>query len=79
MSVKAKVQKDYLMTEMSIELPADVARIHELLTATETSGKMVVLYNEGHIQGINVEQKTKMSEPQSNKVRELLAVSDAEV
>ena len=78
MSVKAKIQKDYLTTEVSIELPTDVSKVHELLTESRTSGKMVVLYNEGHIQGINVEQKTKMSEAESAKVRELLAVSDVE-
>ena len=78
MAVKAKIQKDYLTTEVSIELPTDVSQVDQLLKATKTSGKMVVLYNEGHIQGINVEQRTKMSESESSKVRQLLAVADAE-
>ena len=79
MSVKAKIQKDYLQTEVSIELPADVSQVDQLLRATKTNGKMVVLYNDGHIQGINVEQRTKIVEPKSTKIRELLAVDDATV
>jgi len=76
MSIKVKVQRDYLRTEASIELPADVAQVHEVLKATKTSGKMVVLYNEGCIQGINVEQNTKIPESKSGEIRTMLEVDD---
>ena len=74
MAIKIKAQRDYLLTELSFE--GSVSEIDDVLKAIKTSGKTIVLYNDGHIQGINVEQKTKLTEGQSNKVRELLNVKD---
>jgi hypothetical protein len=79
MAIKIKVQRDFLRTEASVELPADVSQVDELLKATKTNGKMVVLYNQGFIQGINIEQNEKLSEAKSSKVRTLLDVEDAEL
>jgi hypothetical protein len=79
MTIKVKVQKDYLRTEASIELPADVAQVDSLLKATKTNGKMVVLYNEGHIQGINVEQNTKITEGKTDEIREMLKIGTKEL
>ena len=79
MAIKIKVQKDYLRTEASIELPADVAQVHELLKATKTNGKMVVLYNQGFVNGINIEQNTKINNKPSAKIREILDVKDKEL
>jgi len=79
MTVKAKIQKDYLLTEASVELPADVSQLDQILRATKTNGKMVILYNEGHVQGINLEQRTKMGSDESEKVRQLLSVKDKEL
>jgi len=79
MTIKVKVQKDYLRTEASIELPADVAQVDSLLKATKTNGKMVVLYNEGHIQGINVEQNTKITEGKTDEIREMLKIGTREL
>ena len=76
MAISAKVQKDYLLTEARIALPADVAQVHEILRATKTSGKLVILYNDGFVQGINVEQRTKLNEAKSAEIRTLLAVED---
>lgn len=76
MAIKIKVQKDYLRTEASIELPADVSGVDQLLRATKTNGKMVVLYNEGFVQGINIEQNTKIPESKTAKIREALEVED---
>ena len=66
MAIKIKVQKDFLRTEASVELPADVSQVDELLKATKTNGKMVVLYNQGFIQGINIEQYEKLSDAKSS-------------
>lgn len=79
MAIKIKVQKDFLRTEASVELPADVSQVDELLKATKTNGKMVVLYNQGFIQGINIEQNEKLSDAKSSKVRAFLDVEDAEL
>jgi hypothetical protein len=76
MAVKIKVQKDYFRTEASIELPADVAQVHEILRTTKTNGKMVVLYYEGFVQGINIEQNTKIPEHKSEEVRAILEIGD---
>jgi hypothetical protein len=76
MAIKAKVQRDYLLTEASISLPVDVSQVDEILKASKTSGRMVVVYNQGAVQGINVEQKTKVSDLQSTKIRSLLAIED---
>lgn len=76
MTIKTKVQRDYLRTEASIELPADVSQVDEILRAAKTDGKMVVLYNKGYVQGINIEQNTKISENKTEKIRAMLEVED---
>ncbi len=76
MALKIKVQKDQLRTEASIELPAQVSEVDELLRAAKTDGKMIVLYNNGYIQGINIEQNTKIAESKTAKIRALLEVDD---
>lgn len=77
MAIKINVQKDFLRTEASISLPASVADVDDLLRATKTNGKMIVLYNQGFIQGINVEQNTKLSDKKSVEIRAMLDISDA--
>jgi hypothetical protein len=76
MAVKVTVQKDYLRTEASISPQTPVSEVDELLKATKTNGKLVVLYNEGHIQGINIEQNTKLTGTKSDEVRAIVAVAD---
>jgi hypothetical protein len=79
MAIKIKVQRDYLLTEASVELVANVSDVDEILKATKANGKMVVLYNNGFIQGINIEQRTKMSEVKAEKTRHLLNIKDEEL
>lgn len=74
MAIRVKVQKDYYTTEISVDLPASVSDWDEVLRATRTNGKMVVLYNQGSIQGINIEQKTKISPANSEIIRPLLEI-----
>jgi hypothetical protein len=76
MAIKIKVQRDYLLTEASVELAANVSEVDEILRASKTNGKMIVLYNQGSVQGINVEQRTKVSESKSAEIRALLDVED---
>jgi hypothetical protein len=76
MAVQIKVQKDYYLTEVSIELPADIRQTDELLQATKTTGKMVVQYNQGSVQGVNLEQRTKISDAQAEEIRKILNVGE---
>jgi hypothetical protein len=76
MAIKVKVQRDYLKTEVSLDLPGSVAEADEIMRAMKSNGKMIVLYNGGHVAGINLEQNTKLSDGQSGKVRQLIAVKD---
>jgi len=76
MAVQIKVQKDYYLTEVSVELPADIQQSDELLQATRTTGKMVVQYNQGSVQGVNLEQRTKISDAQAEEIRKILDVGE---
>jgi len=76
MAIKVSVQRDYLLTEASISLPASVSDVDEVMKASKTNGKLIILYNEGHVQGINIEQRTKISDAKSAEVRNIVAVGD---
>ncbi len=76
MAVRLKAQKDYLKTEASVEPNTPIAEVDDLLRKTKTSGKMVVLYYNGSVQGINFEQNTKVPEPKSAQIRTLLDLED---
>ncbi len=79
MAVGIKVQKDYYLTEVSIALPADIAQVNELLQATGTTGKLVVQYNQGNVQGINVEQKTKIPEAKTTEIRQTIGIGEKDL
>lgn len=79
MPIKVKTQKDYLLTEASIETNVDLSALDALMKSMKATGKIVVVYNQGGILGINVEQKTKASEVKSEKVRDLLGVTTKEL
>ena len=79
MAIRIKAQKDYFRTDVTVDLPVEVSEVDQVLRAIKTSGKMVVLYNNGFIQGINVEQNTKINENQSTEIRKLLAIGDEKV
>jgi hypothetical protein len=74
MPTKVTAQKDYLLTEVSIGVPADLNELDAIMKATKATGKIVVVYSGGGVVGINVEQKTRATEGNSVKVREILGV-----
>ena len=75
MAVKIKMQKDYLLTEVSMELPADLAALDSILKNSKATGaKIVALYNQGGVIGVNVEQKTKVPDAVMAQIREILGV-----
>lgn len=76
MTVKIRAQANYYETEVSLEPTVDVGQIHELLKSTKTSGKLVILYNNGFIQGINVQQRERLSEAIDAKVKGVLGLAE---
>lgn len=79
MAFETKVQRDYFLTEVTIAVPANVQEVDALLQATKTNGKMVVQYNHGVQQGVNIEQRTRIPESKAMEVRELLALGTTEL
>lgn len=74
MPAKVKTQRDYLLTEVTIELPASLADLDAIMRTTKATGKIVAVYNQGGLLGINVEQRTKATDVISEKIRDLLGV-----
>ncbi len=79
MAVKIKVQKDYYLTEVSVDSSVPIADVDALMRATNTNGKMIVLYNGGAVQGVNIEQKTKITDVKAEKMRALLSIPTEEL
>lgn len=74
MAVRIKTQKDYLVTEVTIELPCALSELDYLLKSSRGTGKIVAVYCDGGVAGVNVEQRTKISETVAQKVRDLVGV-----
>jgi hypothetical protein len=76
MPVRVKTQKDYLVTEVSVELPCELNDLDYLMKTSRATGKIVAVYCDGGVSGINVEQRTKIPEPVAVKVRGLVGIAD---
>ena len=76
MALRIKSQKVYLMTETHFELPTDVGEAHDEVRAGKTDGKMTTVYCGGGVQGVTVEQKTRVSEPLAAKFKKELGLED---
>jgi hypothetical protein len=75
MAIKVRTQKSYYVTEFTVELPAHIGELHDVLKAIKTTGKTIVQYNDGSVLGINVEQKEKIpSEEIDAQIRALLGL-----
>jgi hypothetical protein len=79
MSIKIKAQRDYLLTEASMEPGSDVSQVDEILRTSKADGRMVVLYNGGAVQGINIEQRSKIPESKTANVRSMIGVDDKKI
>lgn len=79
MPIKIKTQKDYLLTEVSVSLPVDLNHLDQLMRSTKATGKIVAVYNQGGMLGVNVEQKTRASETVSEKMRNIAGVDTEEL
>lgn len=76
MAVKVKTQKDYLVTEVAIELPCDLGSLDYLMKTSRATGKIVAMYCDGGVIGINVEQRSKIPEAATEKVRAIVGIED---
>jgi hypothetical protein len=79
MPVKVKTQHDYLLTEFSVDLPCDLNDLDYLMRTSRGTGKIVAVYSEGGLLGINVEQKSKVRVGVADKVREIVGVATQEI
>ena len=79
MAVKVKTQKDHLLTEVSIALPTDLNALDILMRSSKATGKIVAVYNQGGMLGVNIEQKQHISEQDSEKVRGIVGVKTREL
>ncbi len=79
MPIKAKILKDYLLTEMTLDLPSDVAELNTFMRSIKATAKVTILYQDGGIMGISIEQKKKTTTGESAKVRNLLNIETAEL
>jgi len=79
MSVKVKAQGDYLLTEVSIDLPCDLNDLDYLMRTSHGTGKIVAVYTQGNLSGVNVEQKTRIRGAAADRVRDLVGVQTTEV
>jgi hypothetical protein len=80
MAIRIVAQKDYLLTEVSIDpTSCTPAELDDLLKITGATGKIVSLYTQGHVSGVNVEQKTKIRDSVVDQVRTLVGVETREI
>lgn len=79
MSVKIKTQNDYLLTEVAIALPTNLSDLAELMKTLKATGRIVVMFSNGGIFGVSVEQRLKLKDADSKSVREALSIGSIEL
>lgn len=79
MAIKIKTQRDYFVTEVTIESTADPQEIDALMQSLKANGKVVTQYNGGKCPGINIEQKTRVPDHIAPQVRSLLGIGEKEL
>ena len=76
MAIKIKAQRTYLVTESSIEVPVDIGETDDIVRAIKTDGKMVTVYCGGGVQGVTVEQKTRVPAALATEWLKVLGVEE---
>ena len=79
MAIRIKSQQDYLLTESAVELPCNLAEVDYLMRQAKATGRIVAQYSQGGLLGVNVEQRAKIREPHSTKVRDMIGVGTQEI
>lgn len=84
--LKLKTQNDYLFTEVSVDLPPDIGgqarllgEVHDLMRESRSTGKVVVQYCNGGVIGVNLEQRSRIREGISSRVRQLVGIATKEI
>ena len=77
MTNKLKVQKDFLLTEGSAELPTDLNEWAETMRKTKATGKIIAVWSNGGLVGVNIEQKTRATEDESVIMRKTVGVANS--
>jgi hypothetical protein len=77
--INIKTQKDVLRTEASMTLPSDLNELDQMMRASKATGKIIVVYNQGGVLGVNVEQNTRIPTKVSDEVRQLVNVGTREL
>lgn len=80
MPINIKTQKDYLITDVSLDpVGTDLNSLDALMRASKATGKIVAVYNQGGLMNINLDQKSHIAERLSDQVRTLLGVGTKEI
>lgn len=78
MPINIKSQKDCLTTEVSVSLPTDLNALDQLMRASKATGKIVAVYNQGGMLGVNIEQKKTIPVKISESVRDMIGIGTKE-
>lgn len=79
MPMKIIAQKDFLLTEVTIDASASPQEIHDLMRQMKANGRVVTIFNGGTVPAIQIEQKTHLTEERAKKVRAMLHIRDREL
>jgi hypothetical protein len=73
--VKINSQQDYFETKITVDPKCEVAEVSDVLKALKINCRIVVLYNGGAVQAINIEIHRKVNDEKSDQVRALLGLT----
>lgn len=79
MPINIKSQKDILATKFSVDLPANLNDVDQLMRLSKSTGTIFAIYSQGGMIGINVEQNTKVPDKVSGEVRNIVGVGTREL
>jgi hypothetical protein len=79
MPINIKSQKDSLVTEASLDMDTNLNDLDQLMRSSKATGKIVAVYNQGGRLGVNVEQRSRVSETVADDVRKIVGVGTREL
>lgn len=80
MAIHIRAQKDYLVTESSLDVPCNLTELNELLAEVGGTGsRIVAMYSVGRMMSVNVEQRTKVPDSVADEVRRIVGVNTKEI
>lgn len=70
-----KKNEDYLITETVLDSNVPIDKLISVIRAQRTTGELTLALSEGGIRTVKLVEKTKTSQTQRHKIREILGVS----